>query len=110
MTISPQQERSEYRSRIIKTAAYYGAFVALGMAGVTLGPTLQGLATHTNTRLNEISILFVARSSGYMAGSFIGGRLYDRMPGHPVIAGMFKADTPPFSQTGIGKSLRFHSR
>jgi FHS family Na+ dependent glucose MFS transporter 1 len=34
----------------------------------------------------EISILFVARSSGYLGGSLLGGRLFDRIAGHPVMA------------------------
>jgi fucose permease len=35
--------------------------------------------------LNEISFLFMARSLGYLIGSLLGGRLYDRVPGHPVM-------------------------
>jgi len=72
--------------QISKTAGYYVAFISLGMAGAVLGPTLPGLAGHTNSRLDEISILFVAHSVGYLVGSLIGGRLYDRVPGHPVMA------------------------
>ncbi len=65
---------------------YYAAFVALGLGTASLGPTLPGLAEHTQTHLSEISFLFMARSLGYLLGSFLGGRLYDRVPGHPVIA------------------------
>jgi len=72
--------------QISKTAGYYVAFIALGLAGAALGPTLLGLAEHTHSRRDEISFLFVAHSLGYLAGSLIGGRLYDRVPGHPVMA------------------------
>ena len=89
ITLSTHNEEAEFKARIAKTLAYYVAFVALGLAGVTLGPTLQGLADNTATRLSEISFLFVARSLGYMAGSLLGGRLYDRRRGHPVVATMF---------------------
>jgi FHS family Na+ dependent glucose MFS transporter 1 len=72
--------------QISKTAGYYVAFISLGLAGAVLGPTLPSLAGHTNSRLDEISILFVAHSVGYLIGSLIGGRLYDRVPGNPVMA------------------------
>lgn len=52
----------------------------------SLGPTLPELARQTQTQLSQISFLFVARSLGYLAGSFAGGRLYDRVCGHPVMA------------------------
>ncbi len=72
--------------RISKTAAYYAAFVALGLTAASLGPTLPGLAENTRSVLSEISFLFAARSLGYLLGSFLGGRFYDRLPGHPVMA------------------------
>lgn len=74
--------------RFSKTAAYYLAFVGLGLAVASLGPTLPGLAEQTRTMLSEISYLFTARSLGYLLGSFQGSRLYDRVPGHPVMAVM----------------------
>lgn len=72
--------------QITKTLGYYAAFIALGLAGASLGPTLPGLAEHTRTHLGQISFLFTARSLGYLLGSLLGGRLYDRTPGHPVMA------------------------
>lgn len=74
--------------RSSKTAAYYLAFVALGLTSATLGPTLPNLAEHTRSNLREISYLFTVRSLGYLIGSFLGGRLFDRKPGHPVMAFM----------------------
>jgi FHS family Na+ dependent glucose MFS transporter 1 len=70
-----------------KTVGYFGGFVALGMVTAMLGPTLPGLAEQTNTRVEGISFLFMAHSVGYLIGSFFGGRLYDRVAGHPVMAG-----------------------
>ncbi len=72
--------------KISKTASYYAAFVALGLVVASLGPTLPGLADHTKTLLSEISFLFTARSLGYLLGSFQGGRFYDRVSGHSVMA------------------------
>lgn len=75
------------RAALLKTVGYFAAFVALGMASASLGPTLPALAGHTRSSLSQISALFVARSLGYLAGSLLGGRLYDRIPGHPVMGG-----------------------
>jgi len=75
-------------NKIAQTAIYYSAFIALGLASASLGPTLGGLAQHTHTRLSEISFIFSARALGYLIGSFVGGRVYDRRPGHVVMAGV----------------------
>jgi MFS transporter, FHS family, Na+ dependent glucose transporter 1 len=74
------------RARWLKTAAYYAAFVALGTSGAAIGPTLSALARQIGVGLGEISIIFTMSSLGYFAGSQVGGRLYDRWPGHPVMA------------------------
>lgn len=76
-------------SKLAQTATYYAAFIALGLASASLGPTLGGLAQHTHTRLSEISFIFSARALGYLIGSFVGGRVYDRWAGHVVMAGVF---------------------
>jgi FHS family Na+ dependent glucose MFS transporter 1 len=47
---------------------------------------LPSLASHTRTQLNQISFLFTAQSLGYLLGSFQGGRLYDRLRGHSLMA------------------------
>lgn len=67
------------------TYGYFAAFTALGMATAALGPTLVGLAENTQTQLGDIGLLFTAHSLGYLAGSFQGGRLYDRVAGHPLM-------------------------
>jgi MFS transporter, FHS family, Na+ dependent glucose transporter 1 len=70
------------------TLSYYAAFIALGLMAASLGPTLPGLAANTNTRIDQISLLFTARSGGYFLGSLLGGRLYDRMTGHMLLGAM----------------------
>jgi FHS family Na+ dependent glucose MFS transporter 1 len=91
------------RVRLYQTAGYYLAFVTLGLVGASLGPTLPGLAEQTGSLLSEISYLFMARSFGYLAGSFIGGRFYDRHQGHRVMAavlasiGLLMATVPQVS-------------
>lgn len=66
---------------------YYLALAGIGLAASVLGPTLPALAAQTNTTLSGISLLFVAKSSGYLAGSLVVGRLYDRLAGHPIMFG-----------------------
>jgi FHS family Na+ dependent glucose MFS transporter 1 len=73
------------RQAFVKTVGYYAAFIALGLVSASLGPTLPALAKNTGSHLSQVSLLFTARSSGYLVGSLCGGRLYDRMAGHPVI-------------------------
>ena len=77
------------RRALHQTLLYYLAFISLGLSAVSLGPTLAALAQHTDSRLNAISFLFVARSLGYLLGSWQGGRLYDRLRGHRLLAVAF---------------------
>ncbi len=79
--IPPQSEK------IVKTAAYFTAFVILGLAVAVIGPTLPGLAERTGSKLSQVSILFVSLSIGYLIGSLAGGRQYDRRPGHQIAGG-----------------------
>lgn len=74
------------KSRPLTTAAYFASFVAMGISMSSLGPTLTGLAENTHATISAISILFAARSLGSLVGSVWGGRVYDRMNGHRVMA------------------------
>ncbi len=69
-----------------QTFTYYAAFIALGLTTASLGPTLLGLSEQTGSELSEISYLFTTRAFGYLGGSFVGGRLYDRLPAHRTMA------------------------
>jgi len=74
--------------KIAKTAGYYMAFIALGIVTSVLGPTLTDLAEHTQSTVSQISYLFSARSFGYLITALLGGRLYDRVPGHILMVSM----------------------
>ena len=76
---------AQYRGQL-QTGAYFAALVGLGLADAALGPTLPGLAMQTGVTIGAISVLFTARSLGYLCGSLLSGRLYDRLPGHAVMA------------------------
>jgi FHS family Na+ dependent glucose MFS transporter 1 len=69
------------------TIGYFATFVAIGLSASVVGPTLPSLAAQTGSQLAQISLVFTALSLGYLVGSLGGGRLYDRMAGHPVVAG-----------------------
>lgn len=69
------------------TTAYYMAMIILGLATAVEGPSLPTLAKHTSSSLNQISLIFVLGAFGYLLGSLIGGRAYDKLPGHRFIAG-----------------------
>jgi fucose permease len=88
---SPIAERqSDARSwQLAQTISYFAAFVALGLSTSSMGPTLSGLAAHTQSSLSAVSILFTVRSLGYLIGSLLGGRLYDRIRGHPIMGVSF---------------------
>ncbi len=72
----------------VLTAAYYASLALLGLATAAQGPSLPTLAVHTSSPLDRISLVFVADAFGYLVGSLAGGRLYDRLPGHRLMAGM----------------------
>ncbi|HEY3474975.1 MAG TPA: MFS transporter, partial [Anaerolineales bacterium] len=74
--------------KYITTAAYYVAFILLGLTIAAEGPTLLKLAEHTSSALDQISSIFLFGSLGYLLGSFFGGRVYDRIPGHRFMAGV----------------------
>jgi FHS family Na+ dependent glucose MFS transporter 1 len=73
------------RLPISQSIGYFAGLLILGLFTSILGPTIPVLAENTRSALAQVSILFTARSLGYMLGSLYGGRLYDRMPGHRVL-------------------------
>lgn len=84
-TTENQLEQPKGQSRLARALVYFAAYITLGMIAAALGPTLPGLADQTGTNLKQISILFMGNGLGVMAGSFIGGWIYDRLRGHPVL-------------------------
>jgi FHS family Na+ dependent glucose MFS transporter 1 len=76
--------QADTRSR---AAGYFIAFIAVGLSASVLGPTLPSLAAQTGSQLGTISVLFTAMALGYLLGSLVAGRLYDRVASHPVMAG-----------------------
>ena len=70
-----------------QTMSYFIIMVGLGAVMVSFGPVLPRLAAQTQTDLGTIGLLFTSRSIGFLLGSLLGGRIYDRLAGHPLFAG-----------------------
>jgi MFS transporter, FHS family, Na+ dependent glucose transporter 1 len=70
---------------IRRTFGYYFLFICLGLDTAILGPTLPALADQTGSRLGQMGLLFLAGAIGYTLGTMIGGRVFDRVQGHPVL-------------------------
>lgn len=50
-----------------------------------LGPTLEDLATNVNKNISNISYIFAGRATGYIAGSLLGGLLFDLLNSHLLL-------------------------
>ena len=70
-----------------QTAAYFAALAAFGAMVASWGPMLPHIAAQTQTDMGSIGIVFSARAVGVFFGSLVGGRIYDRLPGHPLLGG-----------------------
>ncbi|MFZ8997959.1 MAG: MFS transporter [Ilumatobacteraceae bacterium] len=66
---------------------YWTSFLIVGLSLSILGPALTELRDRAGVGIGSIGVLFVGQSAGYVVGSFVGGRLYDRYGGHHVYAG-----------------------
>ena len=80
--------QSTRTTKLIATTAYYLSFIIMGATTAASGPSLLTLAENTSSGLERISLIFIFGSLGYLIGSYFGGRAYDRIPGHKVMAGV----------------------
>jgi MFS transporter, FHS family, Na+ dependent glucose transporter 1 len=95
--MTPQPATLDARQKRQVTIGYYLTFISLGLVTAALGPALPYLAEQTGTALAAVSILFVSRALGLLLGALLSGRLYDRLPGHPIlIAGLILITTASF--------------
>jgi len=79
--------RANGRSRPPVGWLYLATFIAVGLSLTFIGPSLTYLRERAGATKGEIGVLFPASSIGYLAGSLISGRLYDRGFGHRAVAG-----------------------
>lgn len=67
------------------SAGYFAVFITLGVSRSFLGPSLLEFSRNTSAQLKGISFLFVLLALGNVTGNWVGGRLYDRLPGNRVL-------------------------
>lgn len=79
-------EHVQKNQKLAITAAYYLTFITLGLTIGAAGPVLPILAHNTGTTLDGISLIFVTNSLGYMAGTWLTGRMFDYFSGHTLLA------------------------
>lgn len=71
---------------LIATSAYYLSFIMLGLTTAASGPSLPRLAEHTSSPLDRISLIFIFGPLGYVIGSYLGGRAFDRFSSHKLLS------------------------
>jgi FHS family Na+ dependent glucose MFS transporter 1 len=76
-------------SKLALTITYYLSFIMLGALVAVEGPALPGLAENTSSTYDQISLIFIFGSSGYLLGSLLSGQAFDRLPAHRTMAGSF---------------------
>ncbi len=76
----------KHANPLVITLVYYLSFIVLGLVSAAEGPSLPSLTRHTSSTLDQISLIFVFVSLGYLVGSFLSGQAYDRFPGHKLMA------------------------
>jgi FHS family Na+ dependent glucose MFS transporter 1 len=69
-----------------QTLVYFASVFGFGAVMVSFGPVLPLLAAQVQTDLATIGLLFTFRALGFFLGSLAGGRVYDRLPGHRLLA------------------------
>ncbi len=70
---------------IRRTFGYYFLFVVLGLDTAIGGPTLPSLAAQTGSPIGRMGLIFLIGSIGYTLGTMTGGRILDRVRGHPLM-------------------------
>ena len=79
------QSNSKKSKRLQRSLVYFTTFLVLGIATSAFGTTLPDLADQTGSTLRQISAIFSGNALGYILGSLLGGWLFDRRRGHPVL-------------------------
>ena len=104
MHSSPQPKIKQINFPLGITGIYYFFYLATGLLGASIGPSLQSIAQNTSTELSQLGFLFTALSAGRMCGAFILHPLYKKITSHLLMfffligAGIGLALTPQLTQ------------
>jgi FHS family Na+ dependent glucose MFS transporter 1 len=85
LAINSLNAKSDSRLRR-QTNGYYALFIYLGLALAVLGPTLPFLAAQIGQPVGRMGYMFLASSVGFTAGTALAARVFDRIPGHLLLA------------------------
>ena len=66
----------------------YWVSFAIGLSNAALGPALPAFAIQTHSGMTQIGLLFTARAFGFLLGSLVIGRAFDKLPGNRLLAGV----------------------
>jgi FHS family Na+ dependent glucose MFS transporter 1 len=73
------------RDGIRRSIGYFLIFICIGLDMALIGPTLPALAGQTGSTLATMGMVFLIGACGYSIGTLLGGWLFDRMPGKPIL-------------------------
>jgi FHS family Na+ dependent glucose MFS transporter 1 len=71
-------KKSNFCTNLIKTILFCYAFIMLGIAIGSLGPSLLRLAENTNSSMKKMGVVFTLRGIGYVSTALIIGYVLDR--------------------------------
>jgi FHS family Na+ dependent glucose MFS transporter 1 len=64
---------------------YFSLFVCIGLDMALTGPALPALAAQTGSTVAAMGTIFLVGACGVSIGTLLGGWLFDRFPGRPLI-------------------------
>lgn len=70
-----------------QTLVYFAGLASFGILVASWGPMLPYIAAQTGTNLGDMGLVITARAIGVFTFSMFGARVYDRLPGHPLMGG-----------------------
>eukprot|EP00698_Gefionella_okellyi_P003531 TRINITY_DN13322_c0_g1_i1.p1 TRINITY_DN13322_c0_g1~~TRINITY_DN13322_c0_g1_i1.p1 ORF type:complete len:579 (+),score=155.06 TRINITY_DN13322_c0_g1_i1:141-1877(+) len=69
-----------------KTILYCAICILFGVLISALGPSLPAFAAMMHTTPEKLNFVFYFRGGGRLVSAFVSGFLFDRFPGHPIVA------------------------
>jgi FHS family Na+ dependent glucose MFS transporter 1 len=84
-TISSRLTAIANNKPLLLSLNYYLLFIYLGLGMGVVGPTIPSLAAQVGVSVGTMGLLFVIGSVGYTIGTSLSGRIFDKLPAHPVL-------------------------
>ncbi len=78
-----ESDPRDFRKQMLGT--YYGGFLVMGFIMMALGSTLTVMAKKLDVSFEQLSYAFMFRSLGFFTGAILGGRIFDKLPGHRIL-------------------------